>query len=93
MEVTSGILYALQARITSKLAAAGATSKEKAVTGQQAHFSMKEQNWIDYIAGGMCATIKKTIDGRFYVPLKSLNWEKENESTTSHNKKRVCIPQ
>jgi len=50
MEVTSGILYTLQARITSKLAAAGATSREKAVTGQQAHFSMKEQNWIDYIA-------------------------------------------
>lgn len=50
MEVTSGILYALQARITSKIAVAGATSKEKAVTGQQAHFSMKEQNWIDYIA-------------------------------------------
>jgi hypothetical protein len=93
MEVTSGILYALQARITSKLAAAGATSKEKAVTGQQANFSMKEQNWIDYIAGGMCATIKKAIDGRFYVPLKSLNWGKENESTTSHNKKIVCIPQ
>lgn len=89
MEVTSGILYAIQARITSKLVAVEATSIEKAVTGQQAHFSMKEQNWIYYIAGGMGATIKKTIDGRFYVPLKPLNWEKENESTTSHNKKRV----
>lgn len=93
MEVTSGILYAIQAMITSKLEAAGATSREKAVTGQQAHFSIKEQNWIDYIAGGMGATIKKTIDGRFYVPLKPLNWEKENESTTSHNKKRVCTLQ
>ena len=89
MEVTSGILYAIQARITSKLVAVGATSREKAVTGQQAQFSMKEQNWIDYIAGGMGATVKKTIDGRFYVPLKPLNWGKENESSTSHNKKRV----
>ena len=93
MEVTSGILYAIQSRIMSKLAAAGATSREKAVTGQQAHFSMKEQNWIDYIAGGMGATIKKTIDGRFYVPLKPLDWEKKNESTTSYNKKRVCTLQ
>ena len=93
MEVTSGILYAIQARITSKLAIAGATSREKAVTGQQAQFSMKEQNWIDYIAGGMGATIKKTIDGRFYVPLRPLDWEKKNESATSHNKKRVCVLQ
>jgi len=69
LEVTSGIIYAIQARITSKLAAVGATSREKAVTGQQAHFSMKEQNWIDYIAGGMLAMVKKTVDGRFYVPL------------------------
>jgi len=89
MEVTSGIIYAIQARVASKLAAVGATSREKAVTGQQAHFSIKEQNWIDYIAGGMGATVKKTIDGRFYVPLKPLNWEKENESTTSNNKKRA----
>jgi hypothetical protein len=69
MEVTSGIIYAIQAGITSKLVAVGATSIEKAVTYQQAHFSMKEQNWIDYIAGGMLATIKKTVDGRFYVAL------------------------
>jgi hypothetical protein len=47
----------------------GATSIEKAATTQQAQFSMKEENWIDYIAGGMFATIKKTGDGRFYVPI------------------------
>ena len=89
MEVTSGILYAIQARIASKLASVGATSKEKAVTGQQANFSIKEQNWINYIAGGMGAKIKKTVDGRFYVPSKQSNWEKKIESATSHNKKRV----
>ena len=69
MEVTSGTLYAIQAGIRSKLVAIGATSIGKAVTSQQAHFNMKEQNWIDYIAGGMLATIKKTVDGRFYIPL------------------------
>lgn len=69
METTSGILYAIQAGIRSKLVAMGATSQNKAATSQQAHFSMKEENWIDYIAGGMFAEIKKTADRRFYVPL------------------------
>jgi hypothetical protein len=69
MEATSGILYAVQAGIRSKLVAIGATSIEKAATAQQANFSFKEENWIDYIAGGMFAAIKKTGDGRFYVPV------------------------
>lgn len=69
MEATSVILYAFEAGIRSKLVVMGATSKEKAVTSQQAHFSMKEENWIDYIAGGMFAQIKKTGDRRFYVPI------------------------
>jgi hypothetical protein len=69
MEATSGILWAVQAGIRSKLVAMGATSQDKAATSQQARFSMKEVNWIDYIAGGMFAEIKKTGDGRFYVPI------------------------
>jgi len=69
MEATSGILYAVQAGIRSKLIAMGATSRKTAATTQQADFSMKEVNWIDYIAGGMFAEIKKTGDGRFYVPI------------------------
>ncbi|MCW3997768.1 MAG: hypothetical protein NWF10_04290 [Candidatus Bathyarchaeota archaeon] len=69
MEATSGILFAVEAGIRSKLIAMGATSKEKAVTGKQAHFSIKEDNWISYIAGGMFAGVKKTVDGRFYVPI------------------------
>jgi hypothetical protein len=68
MEATSGILYAVQAGIRSKLVAMGAISRDKAATSRQANFSMKEVNWIDYIAGGMFAEIKKTGDGRFYVP-------------------------
>lgn len=67
MEATSGILYAIQAGIRSKLVAMGANSRETAATTHQANFNFKEVNWIDYIAGGMFAEIKKTGDGRFYV--------------------------
>ena len=69
MEATSGILFAVEFCIRSKLVDMGATSIEKAATTQQAHFSMKEENWIDYIAGGMFAAVKRTKDGRFYVPI------------------------
>ena len=69
MEATSGILFAVEAGIRSKLVAMGATSIEKAATSQQAKFSIKEVNWIDYIAGGMFAAVKKTRDRRFYVPI------------------------
>ncbi len=67
MEATSGIHFAIEAGIKAKLASAGAISREKAVTCNQANFSMQEQNWIDYIAGGMFAKVKKTGTGRFYV--------------------------
>jgi hypothetical protein len=70
MEATSGILYAVEARIRCKLVSMGATSKEKAVTSKQAHFTIKEVNWINYIAGGLGARVKKTRDGRFYVPVR-----------------------
>lgn len=69
MEATSGTLFAVEAGIRSKLVTMGATSIEKAATSQQANFSLKEENWIDYIAGGMFAQIKKTKDRRYYVPL------------------------
>ena len=69
METSSGIVFAVEASIKTKLEAIGANSKDKAVTSQEAHFSMKEVNWIDYIAGGMFAGIKKTKDGRFYTAI------------------------
>jgi hypothetical protein len=68
MEATSGILYAIEAGIRSKLVDMGAISIDKAATSQQANLSFKEENWIDYIAGGMFAAVKRTKDGRFYVP-------------------------
>ncbi len=67
MEATSGIHFAIEAGIKSKLNAVGAISREKAVTCHQANFTMQEINWIDYIAGGMFARVKKTGTGRFYV--------------------------
>lgn len=74
MEITSGISYGIEAGIKTKLRAIGATSKEKAATSKQAQFNIQEQNWIDYIAGGMFAGVKKTKDGKFYtIGYKNLN--------------------
>ena len=67
METTSGIAFAIEAEIKTKLKAIGATSKEKAATSKQAQFNIQEENWIDYIAGGMFAGVKKTKDGKFYT--------------------------
>lgn len=69
MEKSSGIIYAIEARLRSKLVSLGATSKDKALTSKQANFNLEELRWIDYIAGGMFAKVKKTVDGRFYVPI------------------------
>ena len=69
MEVVSGTLFAVEESIRTKLIAVGATSKEKAVTSQEANFGIQEQNWIHYIAGGLFANVKKTSEGRFYVAI------------------------
>lgn len=69
MEATSGIVFGIEANIRSKLISKGATSIEKAVSSRQAGLDFQEEGWISYIAGGMFAIIKKTNDGRFYVPL------------------------
>jgi outer membrane lipoprotein SlyB len=67
MEVVSGTIYKMEQCIRAKLLAAGAISREKAVTIQEADFDMQEQNWLNYIAGGLFANIKKTIDRRYYI--------------------------
>ena len=67
MAEVSGILFSLEERIKGKLKAAGATSREKAITAQQADFNIQEQNWIHYIAGGMFAAVKKTGNNLYYV--------------------------
>jgi hypothetical protein len=67
MEVVSGTLYSMEERIRVKLFAAGATSREKAVTAQEANLDMQEQNWIHYIAGGLFARVKKTAANQYYI--------------------------
>ncbi len=65
--IGSGIIWGLESSIKTKLLEIGATSIEKAATSQQAQLSTQEQNWLDYIAGGMFAKVKKTGNGRFYT--------------------------
>jgi 3-dehydroquinate dehydratase len=67
MEALSGISFAMRERIFDKLLQAGATSKEKAITAQEARFDMQERNWLSYIAGGYLARVKKTKDKRYYI--------------------------
>jgi hypothetical protein len=67
MEEVSKTISEMQQRIASKLRAAGANSEEKAITAQEANFDVPEQNWLNYIAGGLFALVKKTQDKRYYV--------------------------
>jgi hypothetical protein len=67
MEASSGRVFAMQQRIINKLLATGAISRNKAVTAQEAHLDMQEQNWLCYVAGGLNSKVKKTRDKRYYV--------------------------
>jgi hypothetical protein len=67
MEEVSKTVFEMQQRIASKLRAAGANSKDKAVTAKEADFDDPEQNWLGYIAGGLFALVKKTQDKRYYI--------------------------
>jgi hypothetical protein len=67
MEVVSGVLFSMEESIQAKLLLVGATSREKAVTVQEAHLDMQEQNWIHYIAGGLFARVKKTAANLYYI--------------------------
>jgi len=67
METCSGTVYAMQQRIIAKLLATDATSTIKAVTAQEAHLDMQEQNWLNYVAGGLNSKVKKTKDKRYYI--------------------------
>lgn len=71
MEAISGILFGMEESIRIKLIAVGATSQEKAVSAQDAHLDMQEENWIHYIAGGMFANVKKTPTNLYYVRIRS----------------------
>ena len=57
----------MKGRIISKIKKAGATSKNKAVTIEEAELDLQEQHWLNYFAGAFLGEIKKTADKRYYV--------------------------
>ena len=63
----SGIQFKMRQKIMNKLEKAGATIEYKAVTIEEAKLDLKEQQWLDYVAGGFLSTIKKTKDQRYYI--------------------------
>jgi hypothetical protein len=62
-----GIQFVMQDRLVRKLAKAGATSIEKAVTFKEAKFDEQEQYWLNYFAGVFLGKIKKTETNRYYI--------------------------
>ena len=63
----SGFNFVMQFSIVSKLKKAGATSKVKAVTIEEAELNLQEQHWLPYFAGVFLGEIKKTDNKRYYV--------------------------
>jgi hypothetical protein len=63
----SGIQFKMRYRIVSKIEKAGATSKEKAVTTEEAELDLEELQWLNYFAGIFLGRIKKTEDKRYYI--------------------------
>lgn len=63
----SGLQFIMQYRLIRKFENAGATSKEKAVTFEEAKLNEQEQYWLDYFAGEFLGKIKKTKTRRYYV--------------------------
>ncbi len=67
MSGASGTAFNVEERIRAKLVAAGATSSEKAVSSEQARFDIQEQNWLNYIAGGLFSRVKKAAGNLYYT--------------------------
>ena len=68
----SGIQFKMQQKIIHKLERAGATSKEKAVTIEQASMDIVEESWLDYFAGDYLGQIIKTENSKYYT--QALYW-------------------
>jgi hypothetical protein len=67
MEKTSTVFLRMEYSIGNKLRSVGATSIDKAVLIEEANLDMQELNWIDYVAGGLFASVKKTRNKRYYI--------------------------
>jgi hypothetical protein len=67
MEKTSMTFLRMEYSIGDKLRSVGATSIDKAVAIEEVDLDMQELNWINYVAGGLFATVKKTRNKLYYV--------------------------
>ena len=67
MEKTSTVFLKMEYCIMNKLHSVGATSIDKAVAIEQVDLDMQELNWLNYVAGGLFASVKKTRNKRYYV--------------------------
>lgn len=67
MEKASTTFLKMQYSIGNKLRSLGAISIDKAVAIEEIDLDMQELNWIDYVAGGFFASVKKTKNKRYYV--------------------------
>ena len=67
MEKASTIFLKMEYSIRDKLRSVGATSIDKAVVIEEVNLDMQELNWLDCVAGGMFASVKKTRNKRYYV--------------------------
>jgi hypothetical protein len=63
----SGIQFKMRYKIILRIEKAGGTSRENAVTFEEAGFDMQEQLWLPYFAGASSDIIKKTRDKRYYI--------------------------
>ena len=63
----SGIQFKMEQQLVRKFMQAGATSKERAVTVEEAKLDLSECCWIDYFAGNFLGRIKKTREHRYYL--------------------------
>jgi hypothetical protein len=67
METAAMTVCRMEDSMRAKLLKVKAISEDDAVTIREANFDMQELNWLDYVAGGLFAEIKKTADRRYYV--------------------------
>ncbi len=62
-----GTEVVMEYRLIRKFEKAGATSKERAVTFDEAKLDIMEQYWLDYFAGVFLGKIKKTKNHLYYI--------------------------
>jgi hypothetical protein len=69
MEKASTTFLRMEYNIGNKLRSVGATSIDKAVIIEEANLDMQESNWLNCVAGGFFARVKKTRDNLYYVTI------------------------